>query len=51
MGPGMTSQLQENEFIRDMFGLGGKVNATSGAPKIKASKLERVSFQQLNLNI
>lgn len=43
MGPGMTSQLQENEFIRDIFGLGTKVDTANGATKSKASKLERVS--------
>ncbi|XP_073822685.1 interferon-related developmental regulator 1 isoform X1 [Musca autumnalis] len=41
MGPGMTSQLQENEFIRDIFGLGTKLDTANGAPKLKASKLER----------
>lgn len=41
MGPGMTSQLQENDFIREMFALGTKPNTTNGVPKNKASKLER----------
>lgn len=44
MGPGMTSQLQENDFIREIFGLGAKLNQTNGASKFKASKLERVSY-------
>ncbi|KAM7353207.1 interferon-related developmental regulator 1 isoform 1-T4 [Cochliomyia hominivorax] len=41
MGPGMTSQLQENDFIREIFGLGAKLNQNNGASKVKASKLER----------
>ncbi|KAI9585216.1 hypothetical protein GQX74_001063 [Glossina fuscipes] len=41
MGPGMTNQLQENDFIRDIFGLGSKVNTMNGSAKAKASKLER----------
>uniref|UniRef100_A0A1A9UH50 IFRD_C domain-containing protein n=1 Tax=Glossina austeni TaxID=7395 RepID=A0A1A9UH50_GLOAU len=41
MGPGMTNQLQENDFIRDIFGLGSKVNTMNGSAKSKASKLER----------
>ena len=44
MGPGMTSQLQENDFIREIFGLGTKLNQSNGATKTKASKLERVSI-------
>ncbi|KAL7741863.1 hypothetical protein ACLKA6_012080 [Drosophila palustris] len=43
MGPGMTSQLQENEFIRDIFQLGPCPTKTgiNGNNKIKQSKLER----------
>ncbi|XP_017024046.1 interferon-related developmental regulator 2 [Drosophila kikkawai] len=43
MGPGMTSQLQENEFIRDIFQLGPRPTNTgiNGNAKIKPSKLER----------
>jgi len=45
MGPGMTSQLQENEFIRDIFQLGARPTNTgiNGNAKVKQSKLERVS--------
>lgn len=48
MGPGMTNQLQENDFIRDIFGLGSKVNTMNGSAKVKASKLERVSSKLHN---
>ncbi|KAI8043704.1 hypothetical protein M5D96_005042, partial [Drosophila gunungcola] len=43
MGPGMTSQLQENEFIRDIFQLGPRPTNTgiNGNAKVKQSKLER----------
>ncbi|XP_016945325.2 interferon-related developmental regulator 2 [Drosophila suzukii] len=43
MGPGMTSQLQENEFIRDIFQLGARPTNTgiNGNAKVKQSKLER----------
>ncbi|XP_030240336.1 interferon-related developmental regulator 2 [Drosophila navojoa] len=43
MGPGMTSQLQENEFIRDIFQLGPRPNnmGINGNAKVKQSKLER----------
>ncbi|KAH8283613.1 hypothetical protein KR018_009401, partial [Drosophila ironensis] len=43
MGPGMTSQLQENEFIRDIFQLGPRLTNTgiNGNAKVKQSKLER----------
>ncbi|EDX03540.1 GD22793 [Drosophila simulans] len=43
MGPGMTSQLQENEFIRDIFQLGPRPTNTgiNGNAKVKPSKLER----------
>ncbi|XP_022226318.2 interferon-related developmental regulator 2 isoform X2 [Drosophila obscura] len=43
MGPGMTSQLQENEFIRDIFELGARPTNTgiNGNAKIKPTKLER----------
>ncbi|XP_017130297.1 interferon-related developmental regulator 1 [Drosophila elegans] len=43
MGPGMTSQLQENEFIRDIFQLGSRPTNTgiNGNAKVKQSKLER----------
>ncbi|KAH8306657.1 hypothetical protein KR044_005611, partial [Drosophila immigrans] len=43
MGPGMTSQLQENEFIRDIFQLGPRPTNTgiNGNVKAKQSKLER----------
>ncbi|XP_060666231.1 interferon-related developmental regulator 2 [Drosophila nasuta] len=43
MGPGMTSQLQENEFIRDIFQLGPRPTNTgiNGNAKTKQSKLER----------
>lgn len=40
MGPGMTSQLQENDFIRDIFQLGAKL-VDDGHNKTKQSKLER----------
>ncbi|XP_011191458.1 interferon-related developmental regulator 2 [Zeugodacus cucurbitae] len=40
MGPGMTSQLQENDFIRDIFQLGAKL-VDDGHVKTKQSKLER----------
>lgn len=43
MGPGMTSQLQENDFIREIFGLGAKLNQNNGASRVKTSKLERVN--------
>ncbi|XP_017047400.1 interferon-related developmental regulator 2 [Drosophila ficusphila] len=43
MGPGMTSQLAENEFIRDIFQLGPRPTNTgiNGNAKVKQSKLER----------
>ncbi|EDW03093.1 GH11052 [Drosophila grimshawi] len=43
MGPGITSQLQENEFIRDIFQLGPKPTNTgiNGHVTTKQSKLER----------
>ncbi|XP_030381218.1 interferon-related developmental regulator 2 [Scaptodrosophila lebanonensis] len=43
MGPGMTSQLQDNEFIRDIFQLGAKLTNTgiNGNAKLKPTKLER----------
>lgn len=42
MGPGMTSHLQENDFIRDIFQLGSKVTGLTPLPKTnKSSKLER----------
>lgn len=42
MGPGMTSHLQENDFIRDIFQLGSKVTGLTQLPKTnKSSKLER----------
>jgi len=40
MGPGMTSQLQDNDFIRDIFQLGTKI-IEDGHTKTKQSKLER----------
>lgn len=45
MGPGMTSQLQENEFIREIFQLGARLTNTgiNGNAKVKQTKLERVS--------
>ncbi|EDV30699.2 uncharacterized protein Dana_GF14911 [Drosophila ananassae] len=43
MGPGMTSQLQENEFIREIFQLGARLTNTgiNGNAKVKQTKLER----------
>lgn len=41
MGPGMTSQLQENEFIREIFQLGEKVVLNLALKSAKQSKLER----------
>lgn len=43
MGPGMTLQLAENEFIRDIFELGPRPTNTgiNGNAKVKQSKLER----------
>lgn len=42
MGPGMSFQLRENEFVRDIFGLGPKISSTNNSAKTKTSKLERV---------
>ncbi|XP_037958252.1 interferon-related developmental regulator 2 [Teleopsis dalmanni] len=41
MGPGMSSHLQENDFVRDIFQLGTKLNVTNELGKGKQSKLER----------
>lgn len=41
MGPGMTSQLQENEFIRDIFQLGDKLAVNTALKNGKQSKMER----------
>lgn len=58
IGPGITTHLNENEFIRDIFQLGTKLiqanNSTSN--KLKQSKLERhlmnaAAFKARTLNM
>lgn len=41
IGPGITTHLAENEFLRDILGLGAKIVQTNGVPMGKQSKLER----------
>lgn len=41
IGPGITTHLAENEFLRDILDLGAKVVETNGVPLNKQSKLER----------
>ena len=42
MGPGMTHQLQKNDFIRDIFQLGAKVSDTvNDSSRTKQTKLEK----------
>lgn len=48
MGPGMSFQLRENEFVRDIFGLGPKICAPNDPAKSRTSKLERVSWTSVD---
>lgn len=41
VGPGITTHLMENEFLRDILQLGAKVIQPNGVPATKQSKLER----------
>lgn len=41
IGPGITTHLTENEFLRDILELGAKIAQTNGVPLGKQSKLER----------
>lgn len=41
IGPGITTHLTENEFLRDILELGAKVVQGNGVPLSKQSKLER----------
>lgn len=41
MGPGMTSHLSENDFMRDVLQLGNKVVLPAGTAINKQTKLER----------
>lgn len=41
IGPGITTHLAENEFLRDILQLGAKIVQTNGVPKNKQTKLER----------
>lgn len=41
VGPGITTHLMENEFLRDILQLGAKVIQPNGVPVTKQSKLER----------
>lgn len=41
MGPGMTSHLSENEFLREVLQLGAKIVKPNGMAVNKQSKLER----------
>lgn len=41
VGPGITTHLMENEFLRDILQLGAKVIQPTGVPTTKQSKLER----------
>lgn len=41
IGPGITTHLTENEFIRDIFELGSKMVHKNNASTSKQSKLER----------
>ena len=41
LGPGMNTHLQENELVREIFGLGPPIPL--GKPVTKLSKQERVS--------
>jgi len=41
IGPGITTHLGENEFLRDIFQLGTKIVQSNGVPINKQSKLER----------
>lgn len=41
MGPGMTSHLRENEFLRDVLQLGSKLIQSNGLAVYKQKKLEK----------
>ncbi|KAJ6627060.1 Interferon-related developmental regulator 1 [Pseudolycoriella hygida] len=41
MGPGMTSHLRENDFLRDVLQLGSKLIQSNGMAVFKQKKLER----------
>lgn len=41
MGPGMTSHLRENDFLRDILQLGSKLIQSNGMAGFKQKKLER----------
>lgn len=41
IGPGITTHLTENEFLRDILQLGAKIVQPNGVPINKQSKLER----------
>lgn len=41
IGPGITTHLAENDFLRDIFQLGSKNVQLNGIPPNKQSKLER----------
>lgn len=41
IGPGITTHLAENEFLRDILQLGAKIVQPNGVPVHKQTKLER----------
>lgn len=41
VGPGITTHLAENEFLRDILQLGEKITQANGVTRNKQSKLER----------
>lgn len=41
MGPGMTSHLRENDFLREILQLGSKLIQPNGMAVFKQKKLER----------
>lgn len=41
MGPGMTSHLRENDFLREILQLGSKLIQSNGMAVFKQKKLER----------